>query len=127
LDAVEIGWFDEVVARTSAQRRNGTVDGGMTCDDDDLCGLRLLELTHELDALAIGETEVRKQHIRTLPTELNPRVADAVGPGNGKPFHARHFLQPVHDIRVIVDNQSMCHLSLGNLVFIGTAMWGPNF
>jgi len=47
--------------------------------------------------------------------------------GYGKAFHASDFLQPVHDIRVIVDNQSMCHLSLGNLVFIGTAMWGPIF
>src|SRR3569833_1847841 len=26
-----------------------------------------------------------------------------------KPLHARDFLQPVHDIHIVVDYQSMCH------------------
>jgi len=59
--------------------------------------------------------------------QLDPSVADAMGPGDCKSLHARDFLQPVHDIRVIVDDQSMCHLFLGNLVFIGTANVGSDF
>jgi hypothetical protein len=85
----------------------------MARNDNDFSGFGLLELTYEFYPLAVWKAKVRKQHIRALTPKLYPRVPDAMRPGHGKPFHARNFRKPVHDIRVIVDNQSMCHLILG--------------
>ena len=82
----------------------------MTGDDDDLRGLRLLQLARELDALAVGETQIGQQHVRTLPPQLDARITQTMGSRNRKAFHARDFLQPVHDVRIVVDYQSVCHL-----------------
>jgi len=78
--------------------------------DDDLRRLRLIELTHQLDALAIRKPKVRQKDVGTLSSELDPRIAQAMSSRDCKALHARNFLQPVHDIRIVVDYQSMCHV-----------------
>jgi hypothetical protein len=79
-------------------------------DDNNFSGFRLIQLTHQLDAFAIRETKVSQQHVRTLPPELNTRIPQAVRSRYRKALHACNFLQPVHDICIIVDYQSMCHV-----------------
>jgi hypothetical protein len=116
LNTVQVSGLYQVITGSRPQGGNGAVDGGMARNDDDFGRFGLVQLTYELDALTVRQAEVCKQHIRALTPKLYPSVPDAMRPGNGKPFHARNFLKPVHDIRVIVDNQSMCHLILGNLV-----------
>ena len=116
LDAIEVRGLHQVVAGARPQGGDRAVHRRVARDDDDFRRFWLVQLTHQLDALAVRQAQIRQQHIGALPPELDPGLPDAVGPGHGKPFHARDFLQPVHDIRVIVDNQSMCHLILGNLV-----------
>src|SRR5882724_10492898 len=88
LNTVEIRRFDEIVARAGAKRRNSAINCGMARDNDDFGGLRLVELTHKLDTLAVRQAKVRQKHVRALPPKLNARVPDTVGAGNGKPLHA---------------------------------------
>jgi hypothetical protein len=45
-----------------------------------------------------------------LPPELDTRIPQAVRSRDRKAFHARNFLQPVHDVCIVVDYQSMCHV-----------------
>ena len=109
LHALEIRGLDEVVARARAQRSHRAVDGRVTGDDDDFGGVRLFQLAHELDAFAIGQAQIGQQHVRPLPAELDARLAQRMRARDREAFHACDFLQPVHDIRVVIDNQRMCH------------------
>jgi hypothetical protein len=79
-------------------------------DDNDFGSLRFLELTHQFDPLAIGEAKVGQQDVGALPPELDTRIPQAMRPRDREALHARYFLQPVHDVCIVVDYQSMCHV-----------------
>ncbi len=83
----------------------------MTGDDDDFSGFGLLELAHELDALAIGESQIGQQYGWILPAKLDAGLAQRMRAGDGEALHSRDFLQPVHDVRIVVDYQRMCHIT----------------
>ena len=80
LHALEIRGLDEIVAGAGAQRGDRAVDGSVAGDDDDFGRLGLLELAHELDALAVRQAQIRQQHVRALPAELDARFAQGCAP-----------------------------------------------
>ena len=110
LHALQVGGLDQIIAGAGAQRGNGAVDGGMAGDDDDFGGFRLLQLAQQLDSLSVRQRQIGQQHIGTLAAELDAGIPQALGARHGKPLHAGHLLQPLHHIRVVVDDQSMCHV-----------------
>ncbi len=110
LHALQVGGLYQIIAGARSQRRHGAVDGGMAGDDDDFGSFRLIELTQQLDSLSVGEREISQQHIGTLAAKLDPRIAEGLGASHGEALHARHLLQPFHYVRVVVDDQSMCHV-----------------
>src|SRR5262249_14290975 len=87
LDAVQVRRLDQIVAGARSQGSNGAIDRRVARDDNHLGGLWLVQLTDELDTLAIRQAEVRQQHIGTLAPELDSSLTDAVRPGNCKAFH----------------------------------------
>src|SRR5579871_2796409 len=78
LNAIQIRGFDQVVARPSPQRSNGAIHRSVSRNDNDFRRLGLVQLTNQLNALAVRQSEVCQEHIRTLAAELYPSVPDAV-------------------------------------------------
>ncbi len=110
LDALQVRRLDQIIACPRAQRGHRAVDRCMTGHDDHFGGFRFIQLTHQLDAFAIGKPQIRQQNIGLLAPELDACLTQTERARNGKAFHASDFLQPVDDIRVVVDDQSMCHV-----------------
>ncbi len=109
LHAFEIRGLHEIVARASAQRGDRAVDGGVTRDNDDFGRLGLFELAHELDALPSGRRRsVSSTSGRCRPSSMRASRKDCAR-ATVKPFHASDFLQPFNDVRVVIDNQRVCH------------------
>jgi hypothetical protein len=50
-----------------------------------------------------------QQHIRPLTAELDACFTQTLRTRDGKAFHAGDFLQPFNDVRVVIDNQRVCH------------------
>jgi hypothetical protein len=110
LHALEIRGLHEIVARAGAKRGYSAVHRGMPGDNNNFRRFRLLELAYELNALAVRQAKVGQQDVGTLPPELDARIPQAVRSRNCKALHARNFLQPVYDVCIVVDYQSMCHV-----------------
>ncbi len=110
LHALQVRGLHQVIAGARPQRRHGAVDSGVPGDDDDFGGLGLLELAQQLDTLTVGKLQIGEEDVGTLAAELDAGIAQALRASHGKALHARHFLQPLHHVRVVVDDQSVCHL-----------------
>ena len=76
---------------------------------------------------AIRQAQVGEQHVRPLPAELDARLAQRMRARDREAFHACDFLQPLHDIRVVIDDQRVCHFFLDlRTSFCGvTVLRGP--
>ncbi len=109
LHTLQIRGLDEIVARAGAQRGHRAVHRRVARDDDHFGRFRFLQLAHQLDALAVGQAQIGQQDIRFLPSELDAGLAQAERPRDRETLHPGHFLEPVHDIWIVVDNQSVCH------------------
>ena len=91
-------------------RNHRAIHGRMPGNDDDFGCLGFLKLTHQLDTLTVRQAKVGQQDVGPLPPELDTRIPQAVRSRYGEALHARNFLQPVHDVSIVVDYQSMCHV-----------------
>ncbi len=109
LHALQIRRLDQIVARTGAQRGHRAVDRGMARHNDHFRRFGFIQLAHQLDPLAIGQPQIRQEHIRTLASQLDPRVLQAQRARDREALHSSDFLQPVDDIGIVVHDQSMCH------------------
>jgi hypothetical protein len=114
---LDLHGLHEIIGRACPQRIDGALDSGVARDHDDFGRLALLQVVHELDAVAVGKLQVSQQHVGTHLGQLNARSSQRARFGDREAFAFDEFRQPFELLRIVVYEQDVWHQAS---LFFGT-------
>ena len=100
----------QIIGRSQSQRLHGALDARVAGDQHHFGRIARLEIIDELDALPVGELQIREQHVGLQARHVDARGAQRIGLRYSEPLAFGELGQPLQRLRVVVYEQQMRHV-----------------
>ncbi len=109
LEATDVQRLEEVIERAQAQGVDRGVDRGHAGDEDHVAGARFLELTQQVDPVAVGQDEIDDHEIGWRVGEVRPRLGQRARARDSEAFLFRDLGDSGEEVGVVVDDECAQH------------------